>query len=829
MRMTVFLSILPLSVLAATCETVLLPERLDVGDVNVDVVQPIDEADWIWSPREAPVHLFRRRFACVGETVTVHVSADNRYVLKLDGRRIARGPERGLVSRWTYRTLRLTLEPGDHVLEAVVDRVGEGHHVNDAGDTQGEVFGSPLAQLSWSKTGGFVLRAEGRLDAALTTGRAPWKVASFDNLRMAGERGGSFGIGGSNVIDGCSPWFADPPETVFAPAVVVRSRIARNAYGCVRKGWRLYPTALPQQLDEVKSPGRFRAVSSDIGKRYAYTAGDAQDAKLASWQPLLDGRSVTVPPQTAVNLLWDLGDYYCGYPEMETWGGKGARVEFGWSEALKGPAGKADRNVFVGKRIDCFNDVFLPDGGTNGFTTTWWRSGRWLRIMVKTADEPLVLTRLAIAEVRYPTPYTATFACSDPTVAPIVSIAERTLQMCSHEMSFDCPFYEQQMYPGDTRIQLLVHHVLSADDRLVRRDIELFDFSRRPDGRVAFNFPSADDQDGASYTFMWPMMLADYAMWRDNVAWLRQRLPGLAHTMEGFRNFENGEGLLVNLPGWNFQDWTTWAGRAPSGTDPHADGTNGFNSVFYVGMLRSAATVAAALAEPELASLYRRRAERTAETIRRTFWDEARGLPADDVAHTAFSEHCAAMSVLFDVFGREQTDRIVQGLVAGKDLTPCTVYFSHYLLDAFAKAGRTDVLLKRLDLWRGYVAKNLKTVQEMPDVYKNGRLEESRSDCHAWGAHPVYHLHANVLGLRPSSPFFGSVRIAPQPGGLSFIRAKTPSPKGDIVSDLSFGEGRAVGTVVLPPGLTGTFVWQGKTIPLVAGRNELSVEPKAQL
>lgn len=64
-------------------------------------------------------------------------------------------------------------------------------------------------------------------------------------------------------------------------------------------------------------------------------------------------------------------------------------------------------------------------------------------------------------------------------------------------------------------------------------------------------------------------------------------------------------------------------------------------------------------------------------------------------------------------------------------------------------------------------------------------------------------------------------RIAPQPSGLAWIRAKTPHPQGLIESNLSFADGGVSGTVTLPGNLTGTFEWQGKSIPLQAGRNSL--------
>ena len=88
------------------------------------------------------------------------------------------------------------------------------------------------------------------------------------------------------------------------------------------------------------------------------------------------------------------------------------------------------------------------------------------------------------------------------------------------------------------------------------------------------------------------------------------------------------------------------------------------------------------------------------------------------------------------------------------------------------------------------------------------------------GAHPLFHLQTGIAGIRPDADGFARVRIAPQPGPLKFIRAAMPSPKGDISVDLAFADGNASGTITLPPGLMGVFVWKGVETPLKEGRNE---------
>ena len=37
--------------------------------------------------------------------------------------------------------------------------------------------------------------------------------------------------------------------------------------------------------------------------------------------------------------------------------------------------------------------------------------------------------------------------------------------MCAHETYMDCPYYEQMMYVGDTRLEVLTTYAISRDDR----------------------------------------------------------------------------------------------------------------------------------------------------------------------------------------------------------------------------------------------------------------------------------------------------------------------------------------------------------------------------
>ena len=65
-------------------------------------------------------------------------------------------------------------------------------------------------------------------------------------------------------------------------------------------------------------------------------------------------------------------------------------------------------------------------------------------------------------------------------------------------------------------------------------------------------------------------------------------------------------------------------------------------------------------------------------------------------------------------------------------------------------------------------------------------------------------------------------KLAPQPGGLKWIDAATPHPKGMILTKLRFDGDAVEGEVTLPDGVSGVFEWKGKAIPLKPGRQAIA-------
>lgn len=807
---------------------IVLPDRLERGNTSVVPLSPIDRAAWIAPPETTlPSGGGFYRFRCEFESVEksrliFHVSADERFVLMLDNAEIARGPDRGDPNMWFYQSYATVLGKGVHVVDAIVWKLNPGQ--------------APNAQLTWRL--GFVFAAEGVYDKVLSTGKALWKVGSLSGTIMTRGKYPFGPVGAQCDVSGTGFLWEIP--AVWRDPIVVRQPIERTDYGSERKpGWLLYPSQLPAQCSNRISPGRcvaadnlafvtngiYSAEADEWGSNAVFCAASTQDPRCREFDALLqESRPLTIPSNTSVRFLWNLGDYYCAYPELKTQGGRSATVSWGWAESLyegdcfdwhtvvtnKVRKGMGNRNDIVGKYFYGINDLFHSDGRSLGrFTTPWWRSGLFCILEVKTEEDPLTLTGISLTETRYPFDPEAYFHCDDSSIDAIQRICLRGLQMCMHDMYFDCPYHEQQMYGADARLQMMMSQVLSADDSLNRQAFRLFEVSQRDNGLVSMNYPTTWLQESVSFSQYWGMMLGDFAMWRNNSDWLRARMPAVRRMLFGLESYLNSNGLQVGTPGWHFVDWVPeWnEGTAPG----HGLDESSIDSLLYLLALQKGCAAEKAIGELELANRWGRLAKTTASHIIERFWDDCRGMVADTVAMDVYSEHAQALAILTDILSPERKKRVMLALAEERRLARCTASFSSYLFEAYFKCGRADLFFRKLDAWREYVRMGLKTPLEGPG--------DARSDCHGWSSNPLYHLHSGVAGVNPSGSHFRTVRISPCPGHLKWIKAKTSTPKGFVVQDLRF-DGRGVsGEVTLPNGLTGEFVWHEKTRDLHEGRN----------
>jgi alpha-L-rhamnosidase len=151
-------------------------------------------------------------------------------------------------------------------------------------------------------------------------------------------------------------------------------------------------------------------------------------------------------------------------------------------------------------------------------------------------------------------------------------------------------------------------------------------------------------------------------------------------------------------------------------------------------------------------------------------------------------------------------------------MTLATYYFRFYLARALEHVGMGDRYLQLLGPWREMVGLGLSTWAESP--------EPTRSDSHAWSAHPNFDLLTIVAGIRPESAGFEKVLIVPHLAGLKHVEAGMPTPRGMVMVQFTNGAEGLQGDVTLPAGVSGELEWAGKKLALHEGQQKVSVGMK---
>ena len=147
---------------------------------------------------------------------------------------------------------------------------------------------------------------------------------------------------------------------------------------------------------------------------------------------------------------------------------------------------------------------------------------------------------------------------------------------------------------------------------------------------------------------------------------------------------------------------------------------------------------------------------------------------------------------------------------------PASYYFRFYLARALEHAGLGDLYLSSLGPWRELLPMGFSTWPEMPG--------DTRSDSHAWSAHPTYDMLTIVGGIHPATPGFRTVRIAPELGDLKKLTIRYPHPLGMIEAKYEVIGAGLHAEITLPTGLSGTLEWHGKSHPLAPGKATLNLQ-----
>ena len=569
--------------------------------------------------------------------------------------------------------------------------------------------------------------------------------------------------------------------------------------------WHITPRTIPQMEEKQE---RFAAIRR----------AESKPNLLINAEILRGARSLIIPENTEVTILLDQSYLTVGYPVIKTSGGKGASIELEYAEALVDKSSsKGNRNDIEGKILRGYTDLFLPDGADNRtYTTLWLRTFRYVELKIKTKNKSLTINDIYNYSSTYPLVEKASFSSNDPSLKDIWNVGWRTARLCAGETYFDCPYYEQLQYVGDTRIQALISLYVSGDDRLVRKAITDIHNSMTPEGLTQSRYPSNAKQMIPPFSLYWVCMVYDYWQHNPDEAFVKQFLPAVERVLLWYEDHIDAQkSMLSGMPWWNFVDWTdqwNWNETYSIGGCPEGAtiGNSATLTLQYIYTLQLASKVLAHYGKPNTVTRYQELIKKLSDGTYKNCFDAKKGILADSPLKKEYSQHAQIMGILAGVFPKTNEKMILQNIMRDTSLIQASFYYRFYLTQALKKAGLSEQYYGQLNPWRDMLAIGLTTFAE--------KQEPTRSDCHAWSASPNYDFLATICGIMPLKAGFKEVLIQPAMGALTTIDGKMPHPMGMIEMHLDKKGAIGVsGTIHLPKGLRGIFVWRDKKIILKEG------------
>ncbi|AMR34427.1 alpha-rhamnosidase [Mucilaginibacter sp. PAMC 26640] len=756
------------------------------------------KAYWITAPgappREYGVFYFQKTATLQEKPAhfVIHVSADNRYKLYVNHQLVSLGPARGDTYYWNFETIDIApyLVAGKNSVAATV---------------WNEAAYRPEAQIS--ERTAFILQGDTKAEEILNSDWT-WKSAQDMAYKpLTGVGYSTYYVAGpGEMVDmhqSVKNWQDSTSHWVNAAGIEPGNpKGIANAFG-----WMLVPSSLPQM--EMKQQRL-----SSLRKATGVTVP-------ASFP--ISKTAFTIPANTKASLLLDQSFLTNAYPTLNFSGGDNAGISLTYCESPMKNTGntyeivKPNRNEVEGYKFVGRKDSIISNGSNaQSFTTLAFRTYRYILVNISTKSQPLTIDDIYGTFTGYPFRFNAKLQTGLPEMQQMLDIGWRTARSCAVETYFDCPYYEQLQYVGDGRIQALVSYFNSGDDRLARNALNLIDHSRVAEGITLSRHPSYSPQIISTFSLWYIAMLHDYWMYRNDAAFVKDKLNGTRQVLAFFAKFQQADGSLKNTPYWRFADWVSTKGWDFGQPPQDAGGNSAILDMQLLWTLQQAAEMESKLGLPVYAQMYAANAAKLKATIQRKYWDAAKGFYADTRDKETWSQHANALAILSGVAG-PSTNTLAIKLEADTSLVKCTIYFKYYLHQALVKGGRGDNYMNWLDVWRKNITTGMTTWGEISD------LEHTRSDCHGWGASPNIEFFRTVLGIDSYAPGFSKIKVEPHLGSLKTASGEIPHPNGTIAVNYQLKGSKWAVSIHLPAATHGVFIWRGKSYALKAGTNNLAI------
>ncbi len=747
--------------------------------------------NWIWTPdwsdtdnTENRFVSFRKEFqiSVMPEKCPVHVSADSRYKLYVNGIFVENGPCKGDSAVWYYETVDLQpyLKMGENCICAEVL-----HYSTDVRKGNFSVFRT-------ATPGFFLEEADNTLGISADE---TWKCRRREGRELIKESDDFAPLHIMENTQGFS-WESGWKKAGYEESGWIKARryhiLEINRTGAPGN---LFPRPIPSLYKVKKS---FQLVH----KEYPHHIDQL------TWSNMLQNQGeVCVEPHSHIIAELDAGELTTGFFAIRMKEGKDSHLRILFSEGYEQV--KVLENGVIehkkARRSDCeqgrlfgFFDEYRVAGNREGeveeYQPFWFRTFRYVRMEITTDEEPLSVLGMDYAETGYPLEVKTRVKCSDERMNQIWDISLRSLKRCMHETYEDCPFYEQLQYLMDSRSQILYTYSVSMDDRMARRCMNDFRRAMRYDGTLNCSYPCNTPNVIPGFSIYYILMLHDHMMYFGDKEFLREHFGMIDNILAYFNRNLDSRGMVGKLGGrnvydkyWSFIDWTREWNATTGMPAAGMQGPITMESFLYILGLQRASDIMEYMGNRSMAEEYRERSEAVQKALRK-YCCNAKGWYQDGPGVEQYSQHCQVFAVLTNSIDPENGKQILaETLEHPAQYAQCSVAMKYYLFRAMEKTGLYDKTKDCWKIWEDMLSEDLTTCVE-DDVNK-------RSDCHAWGALALYEIPAVVLGIRPGAPGYQSIEMQPHLISGSSASGDVITPKGMLHVECSNEENHVSYTV----------------------------------
>jgi len=720
---------------------------------------------WWWQPVRSEAKwqhvLFRKTIDVEAQPVKVPlaISADAMYRLHVNGQLVTQGPARSMPDCATVDELDVArwLKPGKNVV--AVEVVARSSASWDAGyicQAQALFFSIDLSQCPGAKESGWrCLEPRAYDDDAPILGHRGVPVEVFDARKLdPAWQLPSFddsGWGEARDLGGAGTPPRSHMEARDVPMPEVKQVNAEQIIGFERGGGDLGAktgdmlTKLPSNDSIIRMQNESRL--------------PAVEPVSATWPIQLPGNNhdVTV----------DFGLPYVGFLGIDVEGEEGAVLDVAWHE-VQWPDGSVRPCLNLPMR-QMFS--YTLRAGRQRFFLMAPHTARFVRV-VNRSNRPVKLHAVPLYTYVAPRP-TATFLSSDPMLNRVFEAARHTANNCAIDLFMDCPERERNGWFHDGYWTSFTYTLLSGDASVLRRMCRMGSQSFTPAGNAEIISEFVPHYSGTEiipgHSLFWLLQAKlDSELSGDN-DYAPQVEEGIHRFLKNMGTFENQEGLLENVPGWNWLDWSKI----------RMDGTVVSLNALYSRVLDAAADMTGK-------AEYRSKAKAIRETLCRlcpgTIFPDCLLRKGDELEPSPEqAEGTQYFALWCGVPGEERSKALWQALRDGSSLSAPGTYTYMQRLHYAALHGDIDALVRDVrKVYGKQVDSGPGTLWEALDGCDNAPGVPGCSYSQGVASGVAVSLVQGVLGIQPIEGY-RYVKIVPGvAGGVRWCRGTLPAKLGTI-------------------------------------------------